>query len=36
MTNPYQLQQMGYNPNNSAQNQFQGYGGMQAQSQGVY
>jgi len=36
MPNPYQPQQMGYNPNNFAQNQFQGYGGMQAQSQGVY
>ena len=39
MPNPYQPQQMGYNPNNYgnyAQNQFQGYGGMQAQSQGVY
>jgi hypothetical protein len=36
MPNPYQPQQMGYNPNNFAQNQFQGYGGMQAQSQAVY
>ena len=39
MPNPYQPQQMGYNPNNYgnyAQNQLQGYGGMQAQSQGVY
>ena len=36
MPNPYQPQQMGYNPNNFAQNQFQGYGGLQAQSQGVY
>ena len=42
MPNPYQPQQMGYNTNNysnyaqPAQNQFQGYGGMQAQSQGVY
>ncbi len=42
MPNPYQPQQMGYNTNNSmnyaqpAQNQFQGYGGMQAQSQAVY
>jgi hypothetical protein len=42
MPNPYQPQQMGYNTNNysnyaqPAQNQFQGYGGMQAQSQGVF
>jgi len=42
MPNPYQPQQFGYNTNNSmnyaqpAQNQFQGYGGMQAQSQAVY
>ena len=42
MPNPYQPQQYGYNTNNysnyaqPAQNQFQGYGGMQAQMQGVY